>query len=1131
MTRSSSVAAAAQQYNDNRTTSNLINYQAALANAAASATSLIPGEGAAFAGNAIAANIKNLSQNHSTMSASDFESSAIAIAGALATLVGQGVEISGLAAANINPLVGGGVFTLGEFINAVGFVISAAGVVIDSGTIAQIATQSLQALGLAPSPSGQYSPVTLSSSNFICDATNAATMWDIVKGDNTEQINSAPSNNGSGLNISNSIGGDIIVAPGSPGSPYTFSISGSDNNIMGINSTPITGSAVGVNVSGSGNTINAGTGTSVSLSNTNGNFDVVNSNRDQFNQGGGISLASNTQANVNGNGNGISVANGDSMGAYGGGNTINAASNSLVVASSTNGAFDTINTNGNTFGGTVANGQGTGVWLNQDAQANVNGNNNGISVTSGDSMGAYGGGNTINAASNSLVVASGTNGSYDTINANGNSFGGTTANGQGTGVWLDKNVQANVNGNNIGISVTSGDSMGAYGGGNTINATPNSVVYASGTNGSYDTINANGNSFGGAAANGQGTGVWLDKNVQANVNGNNIGISVTSGDSMGAYGGGNTINATPNSVVYASGTNGSYDTINANGNSFGGAAANGQGTGVWLDKNVQANVNGNNIGISVTSGDSMGAYGGGNTINATPNSVVYASGTNGSYDTINANGNSFGGTAANGQGTGVWLDKNVQVNVNGAGNGIALNSGDSVGVYGGGNVVDAAPITTTAIYNTNGNAVVVNATGDLFGAVTANGQGSGIWLGQNAQATVNGNGNGIGLTAGATLTATGNSDIVNAAAGSVVNVSGTGDEINGSNSIINIAGNNETIWLSGESNVVTVTGQNVTVYAQNSTVNFVGSAANNNNNKLIGVKNTGSGWSSNDAWYALTGSSHPIGATAPFQLPVFTDPSASVPGDNVPNATDPVWIFIPYTYSPSGEPILSEPIIVTAPPDVGDSDPIILNLNGDKVQTTALEGSTTYFDMENEGEKNQTAWGTTGEGYLVYDPEDVDNAAVVTKDAQLVGGFGALQTMAQQFDGTGHGDLTVADALWANLKVWVDKTGSGNFQSGQLMSLDQLGITSIDLDGNQTDRNSNGNKIITDSSFTRADGSRGDIAGVDLMFSRNDTPSLVDAQVHNLISAMSLAGAAPGGQTSTGVADQNNLAALALPSH
>ncbi|MCQ0034368.1 beta strand repeat-containing protein [Burkholderia glumae] len=1054
----SSVAAAAQQYNDNRTTSNLINYQAALANAAASATSLIPGEGAAFAGNAIAANIKNLSQNHSTMSASDFESSAIAIAGALATLVGQGVEISGLAAANINPLVGGGVFTLGEFINAVGFVISAAGVVIDSGTIAQIATQSLQALGLAPSPSGQYSPVTLSSSNFICDATNAATMWDIVKGDNTEQINSAPSNNGSGLNISNSIGGDIIVAPGSPGSPYTFSISGSDNNIMGINSTPITGSAVGVNVSGSGNTINAGTGTSVSLSNTNGNFDVVNSNGDQFNQGGGISLASNTQANVNGNGNGISVANGDSMGAYGGGNTINAASNSLVVASSTNGAFDTINTNGNTFGGTVANGQGTGVWLNQDAQANVNGNNNGISVTSGDSMGAYGGGNTINAASNSLVVASGTNGSYDTINANGNSFGGTTANGQGTGVWLDKNVQANVNGNNIGISVTSGDSMGAYGGGNTINATPNSVVYASGTNGSYDTINANGNSFGGAAANGQGTGVWLDKNVQANVNGNNIGISVTSGDSMGAYGGGNTINATPNSVVYASGTNGSYDTINAN-------------------------------------------------------------------------GNSFGGTAANGQGTGVWLDKNVQVNVNGAGNGIALNSGDSVGVYGGGNVVDAAPITTTAIYNTNGNAVVVNATGDLFGAVTANGQGSGIWLGQNAQATVNGNGNGIGLTAGATLTATGNSDIVNAAAGSVVNVSGTGDEINGSNSIINIAGNNETIWLSGESNVVTVTGQNVTVYAQNSTVNFVGSAANNNNNKLIGVKNTGSGWSSNDAWYALTGSSHPIGATAPFQLPVFTDPSASVPGDNVPNATDPVWIFIPYTYSPSGEPILSEPIIVTAPPDVGDSDPIILNLNGDKVQTTALEGSTTYFDMENEGEKNQTAWGTTGEGYLVYDPEDVDNAAVVTKDAQLVGGFGALQTMAQQFDGTGHGDLTVADALWANLKVWVDKTGSGNFQSGQLMSLDQLGITSIDLDGNQTDRNSNGNKIITDSSFTRADGSRGDIAGVDLMFSRNDTPSLVDAQVHNLISAMSLAGAAPGGQTSTGVADQNNLAALALPSH
>ncbi|NIF69884.1 S-layer family protein [Burkholderia sp. Ap-962] len=996
----SGVAAAAQQYNDNRTTSNLINYRAALANAAASATSLIPGEGAAFAGNAIAANIKNLAQNHSTMSASDLESAAAAIAGALATLVGQGVEITGLAAANINPLVGGGVFTLGEFINAVGFVISAAGVIIDSGTIAQIATQSLQALGLAPNPSGQYSPVTLSSSNFICDATNAATMWNIVKGDNAEQINSAPSNNGGGLDISNSIGGDIIVAPGATGSPYTFSISGSDNNIMGINSTPITGSAVGVNVSGSENTINAGAGTSVSLSNTNGRFDVVNANGDQFNQGGGISLASNTQANVNGSGNGISVAN--------------------------------------------------------------------------------------------------------------------------------------------------GDSMGAYGGGNTINATAGSVVAMSGTNGSYDTVNANGVAFGGTAANGQGTGIWLDSNVQANIGGNNNGISVAAGDSMGAYGGGNTINATAGSVVAMSGTSGFYDTVNANGVAFGGTAANGQGTGIWLDSNVQANIGGNNNGISVTAGDSMGANGGGNTINAAAGSVVAMFGTNGSFDTVNANGVAFGGTAANGQGTGIWLDSNVQVNVNGTGNGIGLNAGDSLGVYGGGNVINAAPITTTAINNTNGNADVVNATGDLFGAVTANGQGSGIWLGQDAQATVNGDGNGIGLTAGATLTATGNSDIVNMAAGSVVNVSGTGDEINGSNSIVNITGNNETIWLSGESNVVTVTGQNVTVYAQNSTVNFIGSAANNNNNKLIGVKNTGSGWSSNDAWYALTGLPHPIGATAPFQLPAFTNPGASVPGSNtssisVPDAgsnlnpTDPGWVpFIPVPGQPPGfpnTPLIGEPISVTAPPGAGNEDPIIFNLNGNKVQTTSLEGSATYFDMENNGQKTQTSWGTAGEGYLVYDPNDVNNTEMITQDAQLVGGFGALQALAQQFDGTGHGDLTAADALWTSLKVWVDTTGDGHFQSGQLMTLDQLGITSIDLDGSQINQNNNGNTIITDSSFSRIDGSRGDVAGVDLNFERSDTQNLVNAQVQNLVSVMASVGAPPVSATSTIHLNRDNFPALTSPSH
>jgi hypothetical protein len=172
--------------------------------------------------------------------------------------------------------------------------------------------------------------------------------------------------------------------------------------------------------------------------------------------------------------------------------------------------------------------------------------------------------------------------------------------------------------------------------------------------------------------------------------------------------------------------------------------------------------------------------------------------------------------------------------------------------------------------------------------------------------------------------------------------------------------------------------------------------------------------------------------------------------------------------------------VVVCGPSSG-ADPIILNLDGGAVATTSLASSTTLFDMQNNGQAVQTAWGTAGEGYLVFDPNDPDNTTQIAQDSQLVGGFGALQSLAQTFDGSGEGTLTASDALWSDLKVWVDTAGTGQFQQGQLMSLDQLGIASINLNGAQFNQNSNGNEILTTSTFTRTDGSTGNMAGVNLM--------------------------------------------------
>ncbi|MFC4706855.1 hypothetical protein ACFPAA_24950, partial [Paraburkholderia caffeinitolerans] len=213
--------------------------------------------------------------------------------------------------------------------------------------------------------------------------------------------------------------------------------------------------------------------------------------------------------------------------------------------------------------------------------------------------------------------------------------------------------------------------------------------------------------------------------------------------------------------------------------------------------------------------------------------------------------------------------------------------------------------------------------------------------------------------------------------------------------------------------------------------------------------------------------------------------------------------------------------------DCYSDDPVILNLNGGKVQTTSLANSAASFDMRNDGQKIQTGWGTAGEGYLVYDPNDAGNKATISQDNQLVDGMSALKSLAQQVDGSADSTLSASDALWSDLKVWVDTTGTGQFQSGQLYSLDQLGIASLGLGGTEVDRNSNGNEIVVDSAFTWASGKTGDMAGVNLNFAggaaAGETSAGIDqTRTQNLVSAMASFGAATSASSVLAAPAQND---------
>lgn len=80
-------------------------------------------------------------------------------------------------------------------------------------------------------------------------------------------------------------------------------------------------------------------------------------------------------------------------------------------------------------------------------------------------MGIYGGGNYINTVAGALTVLGNTGGNLDRVNATGDKWGGTTANGQGTGIYINNGARANVAGGDDGISLTgTGDYLGLLGG-------------------------------------------------------------------------------------------------------------------------------------------------------------------------------------------------------------------------------------------------------------------------------------------------------------------------------------------------------------------------------------------------------------------------------------------------------------------------------------------------------------------------------------------------------------------------------------------------------------------------------------------------------------------------------------------
>ena len=174
--------------------------------------------------------------------------------------------------------------------------------------------------------------------------------------------------------------------------------------------------------------------------------------------------------------------------------------------------------------------------------------------------------------------------------------------------------------------------------------------------------------------------------------------------------------------------------------------------------------------------------------------------------------------------------------------------------------------------------------------------------------------------------------------------------------------------------------------------------------------------------------------------------------------------------------------------------PIILDLNGDGVQTLALADSGVWFDLNNNGFAERTGWVSSEDGLLAI---DLNGNGIIDNGAELFGnhtlladgiraanGFEALK----QYDGDGNGIIDSADAVFSSLRIWQDKNSNGSTDEGELLTMAQAGIAALNLGYTDSSlKDAQGNAHRQQGSYTKTDGSRAD--ATDIWFAANTADS------------------------------------------
>ncbi|MEB3317652.1 MAG: hypothetical protein VKO39_05870, partial [Cyanobacteriota bacterium] len=161
-------------------------------------------------------------------------------------------------------------------------------------------------------------------------------------------------------------------------------------------------------------------------------------------------------------------------------------------------------------------------------------------------------------------------------------------------------------------------------------------------------------------------------------------------------------------------------------------------------------------------------------------------------------------------------------------------------------------------------------------------------------------------------------------------------------------------------------------------------------------------------------------------------------------------------------------------------DPLLLDLDGDGIETRGRQDQLILFDHDADGVKTGTGWVKPDDGWLVLDRNrngSIDSGrelfgidSLKDNGQMAADGFDALR----DFDANSDGKIDANDRIFGSLRIWRDLNQDGISQSDEITTLlsngiISIGVTSIPV---RTDLG-NGNLQTASGTFLRSNGATG----------------------------------------------------------